>query len=69
MIFSGASSLEDAYNQLKDQRLCKICMDRELEITFIPCGHLVTCEQCAQPLKKCPICRKLIKSHVKTRMS
>ncbi|KAL4233183.1 Baculoviral IAP repeat-containing [Mactra antiquata] len=66
---SGASSLEDEYRQMKDQRLCKICMVRDVEITFTPCGHLAVCEKCGQPLKKCPICRRLIKSYVKTYMS
>ncbi|XP_045196412.2 baculoviral IAP repeat-containing protein 7-B-like [Mercenaria mercenaria] len=66
---AGASSIEDEYKLMKDQRLCKICMEREVEITFTPCGHLVACEQCAQPLKRCPICRKLIRSCVKTYLS
>lgn len=66
---SGASSIEDEYKQMKDQRLCKICMEREVEITFTPCGHFVACEQCGQPLKKCPICRQKIRSYVKTYMS
>lgn len=45
---------------LRDMKLCKICMDRELCITFIPCGHLATCEECSVSLLECPICRKPI---------
>uniref|UniRef100_A0A0B7A2L3 RING-type domain-containing protein n=1 Tax=Arion vulgaris TaxID=1028688 RepID=A0A0B7A2L3_9EUPU len=28
---------------LKEQRQCKICMDEEVCVAFIPCGHLVCC--------------------------
>ncbi|XP_060558859.1 baculoviral IAP repeat-containing protein 7-like isoform X2 [Ruditapes philippinarum] len=51
--------------KLKDMKLCKICMDNELCMTFLPCGHLATCEDCAQNVNECPICRKLITQRVK----
>lgn len=51
--------------KLKDQKLCKICMDKELAITFLPCGHLATCEECSKSLGECPICRKPITQTVK----
>lgn len=51
--------------KLKDQKLCKICMDKELAITFLPCGHLATCEECSKSLSECPICRKHITNTVK----
>lgn len=51
--------------KLKDQKLCKICMDKELAITFLPCGHLATCEECSKSLEECPICRKPITQTVK----
>ncbi|XP_075226321.1 death-associated inhibitor of apoptosis 2-like [Lycorma delicatula] len=53
-------SLEEENRRLKEARLCKICMDREIEIVFLPCGHLVTCVQCAHSLSDCPLCRKEI---------
>ena len=49
-----------------DSRLCKICMDNELEVTFVPCGHLMSCVDCSPVLKNCPICRKPIKGCVRT---
>ncbi|KAG5308357.1 DIAP1 inhibitor, partial [Acromyrmex insinuator] len=42
----------------KDATLCKICFNRELRIAFIPCGHLLTCAECASNMKICGICRK-----------
>ena len=35
---------------------CKICMDAVLEAAFIPCGHTLSCERCAESLKSCPVC-------------
>ena len=51
--------------KLKDQKLCKICMDRELSITFLPCAHLASCEECSKSLFECPICRMPINDTVK----
>lgn len=36
-------SLEDENRQLKDARLCKVCMVEEVGIVFLPCGHLGKC--------------------------
>jgi len=35
---------------------CCICLDNLPETALIPCGHCV-CEDCAQELHQCPICR------------
>ena len=55
--------------RLKDERLCKVCADKELGVVFIPCGHLVTCTTCAASLNNCPVCRSTITSLVKTYFS
>ena len=55
--------------RLRDERLCKICADKELGVVFIPCGHLVTCTTCAASLNSCPVCRSTITSLVKTYLS
>ncbi|XP_076466818.1 baculoviral IAP repeat-containing protein 7-like [Babylonia areolata] len=49
-----------------DRTLCKICMDREVAVTFLPCGHLVCCSQCAQYVKQCPVCRQTVKASIRT---
>uniref|UniRef100_A0A8C5W648 Baculoviral IAP repeat containing 2 n=1 Tax=Microcebus murinus TaxID=30608 RepID=A0A8C5W648_MICMU len=55
--------------RLQEERTCKVCMDKEVSIVFIPCGHLVVCQECAPSLRKCPICRGIIKGTVRTFLS
>jgi hypothetical protein len=64
---SSANLLEEN-QKLMDDRLCKICVDREANIVFIPCGHLATCGECAAAFKQCPVCRTKIRQAVKTYM-
>lgn len=48
--------------------LCKVCMDAPVQTVFVPCGHMLACAPCGGQLKRkeCPICRKKIKSVVRT---
>jgi len=62
-------SLEEENLKLKEQRLCKICMDEEVSIVLLPCGHFVSCVKCAPALRNCPICRNGIKGTVRTFMA
>ncbi|KAK3099468.1 hypothetical protein FSP39_004935 [Pinctada imbricata] len=55
--------------QLKEQQICKICMDEDISIVFLPCGHMVTCVNCAPAVRKCPLCRRFIKGTVKAILS
>lgn len=50
---------------MKEAQMCKICCEERVSIVFLPCGHLVSCAQCAPALKKCPMCRKPIKGSTK----
>lgn len=59
-------TLEEENRLLKEERLCKICMDIEVGIVFLPCGHLATCVNCAPNLQDCPVCRSAIKATVRT---
>ncbi|EPY79956.1 Baculoviral IAP repeat-containing protein 2 isoform 2-like protein [Camelus ferus] len=61
--------MEEQLRRLQEERTCKVCMDREVSIVFIPCGHLVVCKDCAPSLRKCPICRGTIKGTVRTFLS
>lgn len=61
--------LMEENRQLKEQRQCKICMDEEVCVAFLPCGHLVCCATCAPALNACPICRAKIRGTVRTYMS
>lgn len=64
-----SASLEEENRRLKEARLCKICMDREIATVFLPCGHLATCVHCAPSLLYCPICRQKIRATVRTFLS
>lgn len=67
--FKEATSLEEENRKLREARLCKICMDREVAIVFLPCGHLASCVYCAISLTYCPMCRQEIKATVRTFLS
>ena len=47
-------------NNNKEENLCRICMSEESRMIFIPCGHLVMCEECSKKYNKdkCIYCRK-----------
>jgi baculoviral IAP repeat-containing protein 7/8 len=49
--------------------LCKICLERELRLVFLPCGHFCACLTCGLQVNACPICRGQVKSVVKVFMS
>lgn len=55
--------------KLQREKLCKICMDKDVSIVFIPCGHLVSCKECSVMLTKCPICCGAIAQKIKTYIS
>ncbi len=58
--------IEEENRKLKDDKLCIICYTRDRGCVFVPCGHLITCVQCAPSFSKCPNCRHEIQSIVKT---
>ncbi|XP_064627092.1 baculoviral IAP repeat-containing protein 3-like isoform X2 [Lineus longissimus] len=62
-------TLVEENRQLKEQTMCKICMDNEVSMVFIPCGHLVACADCAPSLSQCPICRRAITGTIRTFLS
>lgn len=62
-------SAEEQVRCLQEEKLCKICMDRNIAIVFVPCGHLVTCKQCAEAVDKCPMCYTVIMFKQKIFMS
>jgi len=63
------TDLESENARLKEQRTCKICMDGEVGVVFLPCGHLCCCVNCAPALKDCPVCRTKIQGTVRTFLS
>ncbi|NXF06033.1 BIR7B protein, partial [Smithornis capensis] len=62
-------STEEQLRRLREERMCKVCLDRDVSVVFVPCGHLVACGECALNLRLCPICRAVIQGSVRTFMS
>lgn len=56
-------------SKLKEARTCKVCMDKEVNTVFLPCGHLICCSECSPQVRKCPLCRTFIRGTVKTYLS
>lgn len=65
-LLDEAEKILEENRQLREQRLCKVCLDLDASIAFLPCGHIVCCKDCAPAIRNCPICRKYIKGTVKT---
>jgi hypothetical protein len=45
-------------------RTCVVCMDNEPDQLLRPCNHVVLCRRCVQRVRRCPICRRNIRSVV-----
>ncbi|GAB0095661.1 hypothetical protein DMENIID0001_110660 [Sergentomyia squamirostris] len=50
---------------LKESKLCKICLSEDASMAFVPCGHFITCETCSSTVQTCPVCRKHIDKSIK----
>ena len=46
-------------------KACCVCLDRAPSCAFVPCGHMVSCCDCAESLRDCPICRSEIAFYMK----
>lgn len=55
--------------ELQDMTICKVCMVEKVNIVFLPCGHIVTCAECAPAMRKCPMCRKMVMGTIRAFMS
>ena len=67
--FDVDSISENENRPMKEAPICKIFMDNEVDLVLLPCGHLISCVNCAPSLKDCPVCRQSIHGTVKTYMS
>ncbi|XP_059160172.1 putative inhibitor of apoptosis isoform X4 [Physella acuta] len=67
-ILENIRAMKEENNQLRLQTICKICMDKEVSVVFLPCGHLVSCGECAVAMRDCPVCRVNVKGIVKASM-
>ncbi|KAK1419825.1 hypothetical protein QVD17_29188 [Tagetes erecta] len=59
---------QDAIKQVHTTLLCRICFTSEIDITSIPCGH-VMCHQCSSDISHCPFCRVQISTTIRIYLS
>ena len=62
-------SLEEKLERMQEERTCKVCMDAEVGVVFLPCGHFSCCANCANGMDLCPMCRSPIHEMVRTYLS
>lgn len=44
--------------EIPGKLICKICFQEEVEVAYIPCGHMVSCTSCAITFDLCTICKR-----------
>ncbi|KFZ69146.1 E3 ubiquitin-protein ligase LRSAM1 [Podiceps cristatus] len=49
----------------KNKSECVVCMERETQMIFLPCGHVCCCQNCCERLHTCPLCRKDIAQRIR----
>jgi len=57
---------EEGKDSIKDEELCKICMDHPVDCVMLECGHMCTCTRCGKQMAECPICRQYVVRVVRT---
>eukprot|EP00927_Polykrikos_kofoidii_P072546 TRINITY_DN68648_c0_g1_i1.p1 TRINITY_DN68648_c0_g1~~TRINITY_DN68648_c0_g1_i1.p1 ORF type:complete len:488 (+),score=90.61 TRINITY_DN68648_c0_g1_i1:186-1649(+) len=50
----------------RDEDLCKICYDKDIDVVLYPCGHFILCRWCAFKVSDCPVCRQVITHVIRT---
>jgi hypothetical protein len=62
LVTSPVSS--EASRPLAQVTECNVCMERDRNAVFLPCSHVVCCNECASKIKaqrgRCPVCRTAI---------
>ena len=60
--------LQDVYVEVAratEQPTCAVCWERPPVMALHPCGHRCMCEQCAQQVAVCPICRAAVSGRLR----
>ncbi|GAB1604799.1 baculoviral IAP repeat-containing protein 7-B-like isoform X1 [Argonauta hians] len=53
-------NLRQKLAELENEVMCKICFEKDIEVVFKPCKHMVCCVECSKKQLECPICRTKI---------
>lgn len=60
----STAELRAEYERLTRILTCVVCQDKLIVIAFVPCGHLITCQDCGSVLESCPFCRVAIQQRL-----
>lgn len=60
-------SMSKENHKMKSAKTCKSCFSAEIGVLFLPCRHLVVCQECERLLNNCPQdgCKRHILATVK----
>lgn len=64
-IFYLASTAAAIAEDRDQPNACKICYAANFNVAFIPCGHVMACNNCAVHIANCPVCRQPIVRYLK----
>lgn len=56
------TQLQQQLQDLKEQAMCPVCMDRRKNLIFL-CGH-GACQLCGDRMQECPMCRKPVERRI-----
>ena len=54
---------------LEKQLRCVVCWERDRNVHFLPCFHVVSCDVCQYGVDECPVCRKPVEGRLKATLA
>ena len=60
---AAAHLAEEERDAWEDANRCVVCMEEQRTHILIPCGHWCLCEEHAQGMRECPVCRGKVASN------
>ncbi|XP_057695973.1 E3 ubiquitin-protein ligase rififylin isoform X2 [Corythoichthys intestinalis] len=63
-LYRDRKGIKEEHDGGSDNRCC-ICMDAPIECVLLECGHMITCTQCGNRMRECPICRQHVSRAVR----
>jgi len=64
-----AWQVEMENKRLRAMKTCKICLEADIGVILMPCGHLVCCHGCASLLSRCTLCQTTVTDTVTVYMT
>ena len=61
---SSQINIAEDLEKVQESRICKLCMNADRDVLFLPCTHMIICSGCATAVVQCPICYKDINKKI-----